>query len=958
MLQKSNFVSADDWRSQLDSKYDEYDDLIQKTASLKNSDSMHEINYAEVDIGVKNQILDALRFPPFSPVLIPATLISKDFEPDIDQLISFDQRRASAASSDAFAGLEFLEAMFQTVVGKAINIRDGLIENGNYIYSVGKPPSEEENDYIKSTITDNLITLRDESLQLMTEMAVFDPEKIDEMMHGEASSYRDLVLSLKTSLIQRSLTLKNEIAQSAIVIDGLLHFSNSVIGLPDEVICKLDGFQVDWSAVNKIRPKSYPTYKSLNFESYMKSFGYRVCGSIFEFLNSSKSYANSLIVIDYNFQPGELKTIFDFFAIQHYQTRVRNKRNFLIFEENKKEKNSNIWVDKLELNFHKIISIFDSIHELVFCNCEFNDRDMHTLAQVFPRFKYLHSLNLSDNMISDSGVTSFATAVIEHKNQFPLRSLKLDKNLITQEGAKLISQILFKFPFLEFLNLTGNHIGNIGLFYILKETMNPRRKAFKTLIKPEEPPKLNDNYEDDDDEEELIEGENEINMSDLEDEMIFARRKKFYKKCYFVDYFKSKLRERQRKKEKNNSSRRNSIDGDSDSESEEEEQEEWVNDEEDEFLMETKSEYSVEQSTIDESTFNPNSFAGSYGRESGENEEKDEVLDILREAWEKKIEVEEEEIISVTASYPKLVRRLLKIRLKLAAVSAFLGFRARSRGILSALQVANCGLTNQVISSLVQMLKDNRTVTFLDVSFHPELLSNPTDYKMIGELILHGSLRTLKLNNCGLSDKGIMVLTQAACGINPHKNPKPDLNALNPPASPMKIMKTSTICNLELSDNFVGPTGANWIATATKDFNLDSLTLTGGFYSSAPFPNFAKNKILDEYLDENEGVLALNKEELSSKGLIEDNTYFTGEEEEDDGSFIDLDLYDGEEFEVEEEVLSQNNESKEENTYFTSDQDDEDENETAMDETVVTENTKNPKKKKEKKTWRQRLSIL
>jgi hypothetical protein len=77
---------------------------------------------------------------------------------------------------------------------------------------------------------------------------------------------------------------------------------------------------------------------------------------------------------------------------------------------------------------------------------------------------------------------------------------------------------------------------------------------------------------------------------------------------------------------------------------------------------------------------------------------------------------------------------------------------------------------------------------------------------------------TLKLNNCGIVDKGIKELVLRG------------------------VLRSSTLCTLELSDNYIGPTGANWLASMNREFAFDTLDIGGSFHRSAPFYKYGDAK--------------------------------------------------------------------------------------------------------------------
>ncbi len=122
-----------DWRTELDSKYDEpeYGDFLPNSKFSKSLESTQDSKYNELDVEEQNKFYDAIRFPPYSKIDLPEALFAENYT-DITE--EYDPKRHSINSNDSVAGLDFLEALFQTVAGKAVDIRNSIIEHGKYIY--------------------------------------------------------------------------------------------------------------------------------------------------------------------------------------------------------------------------------------------------------------------------------------------------------------------------------------------------------------------------------------------------------------------------------------------------------------------------------------------------------------------------------------------------------------------------------------------------------------------------------------------------------------------------------------------------------------------------------------------------------------------------------------------------------------------------------------------------------
>lgn len=827
----------DDWRSQLDSRYSgsEYSDLISLSSKINRAaEPVSSFAYAEASNVAKKDIFDAIRFPPVPAVDLPDEILKRDYEQDFELRASYNAVTASVEDNDSVAALDFLEGMLVTTLDKAVDIRSSVIENGSYVLSLPRTPSAEETEYMKTVILENMVTLRDESLILMTEMEAFRAESIDEMIGVEAIS-NPIVRKLRQNLVERANLLKSEIAASALVVDGLHHYSNSIVCLPTDKVCKLDGIFIDWSAQNKLQNRVQASNRSLNFADFMRSHGFPVCNDIYSYLQSTKSYGNVLSVSDYHFKQGEFKTVLEFFDLQQEKSLIR-------------------------LAGAAFVSIYQSIKSLAIQRCEFSDRDCHALASKLSKFAHMHTLNLRENRITYSGVASLSSAFFENGSN--IRCLRLDHNHIKSDGALFIAQVLHKMPFLEVLSLSGNPLRDKGVYYLLKHTLNPLRSVFAKLHRPTTrwaASAAGSYFESDTEgEEEATNAENEHAAAEnkLETPQQRFLRKRILKKCYFDDYFKSHY-----------SLPNWNPDYAADEDDEvaygiaQREKAQWINKEEDEFNMDGRSEYS------DSDEPNPTTTAATKGT-AADIDSDAMTLNSAANRTQVSAAVLDSVAAKLAAKYGHcraLIRWMMKIRVKLVALNAFVRL-LRPGSILSSLSVAACKLSSDVVPTLAQALRDNQNIVFLDLSQNPDLLVTPASCVALARLIETGGLNTLLVNNCGVNDRGFMELTRGAS-------------------------LSRTIRSLELSDNHIGPTGANWAATVNKVFFLDTLTIGAGFHSSAPFKRKG-DPSLSSVFDEMESKAAESTREGTDPGK--------GAAQNDDDSldlrsYLDTDLFDGEE---------------------------------------------------------------
>lgn len=852
--------SDDDWRSQMDSKYSgsEYSDLVSFSSKLHfGGEVAQEFAYGGQHTSLKKETFDAIRFPPVPSVQLPEEIYKRDYEQDFELRASFRPTQNSVEDNDSIAALDFLEGLLLTAVEKAVDIRSSVIENGSFVMGLSRTPDQEEINYMKNIIAENLNTLRDESLVLMGEMEAFQPESVTEMVYLEAESTNDAIRRLKQSLEDRANAIKSEIAASALVVDGLQHFSNAIICLPSEKVCKIDGIYLDWSMPRKLQDKVQASNRALNFADFMRSHGFPVCNDIYAYLQSTKSHGQVLSVVNYHFKVGEFKLVMEFLDLQADKAATR-------------------------LAGDAFLSVYRSVHSLVFQHCELSDRDCHALATRLHRFSSLVSLNLRDNRISISGVGSIAAALFEHGSQ--MRSLRLDNNLIKTDGALFIAQVLHRMPFLEILSLSGNPIRDRGLYYLLKYSLNVLRATHGKLYKPSLRAAVSvagsSLWEDDDGEgDEVSEAEDAQDaVADikLDTEQKRSLRRRIAKRCYFDDYFKSHYSLRGRREAE--------IAEDADEEAHGlalREKAQWINQEEDEFNMDVASEYSDDDGG--DGARSIDSLRSNVG--SSRDEDFGDASTVYTNVTAAVIERRDAKRNETYADCHLLVQMFLKVRVKLIAVSMFTR-QLRTGNVLTSLGAAGCKLSADVVSTITEALLDNHHITSLDVSHNPELLVSLPACQTMAHLIERGHLSTLLLNDCGVNDRGFNELTRGAT-------------------------LSRTMRNLELSGNHVGPTGANWAATANTVFFVDTLEISGGYHSSAPFKKKG-DPTLTSIFDEFESRVPVDSRAGTDEGKGQGGDAGDGYGSDLD-SYLDTDLFDGEDEEnYPEDLLSLDQSAEEE----------------------------------------------
>jgi hypothetical protein len=293
--------------------------------------------------------------------------------------------------------------------------------------------------------------------------------------------------------------------------------------------------------------------------------------------------------------------------------------------------------------------------------------------------------------------------------------------------------------FLEELSLSGNYICDTGLFHVLRRLMNRFRKSRSKLPRPT---KKN-----------LLAEKNKTKLFNSEN-----------LKNIVID---------------------NSTDSDSDSDisllldTDDEQEAEELNDqnshnddfEDGESL--TNSEFSLSgdsfytQSSYGESKSRNDSLVSSVSSFSDNNQKNEKVENernnnnqVVSGKWK----MENGELVKVLPKIKSKTTKSLfiikmnKVWKKLMAVAAFNRLNFRGHNLLS-LNVSNCGLTSFSAKMISHCCIDNINIIIIDLS-----KNNIKDIgcESLSKLLYSGCLTTLKLNNCGIGDLGIELITRAS----------------------------------------------------------------------------------------------------------------------------------------------------------------------------------------------------
>ena len=183
-----------------------------------------------------------------------------------------------------------------------------------------------------------------------------------------------------------------------------------------------------------------------------------------------------------------------------------------------------------------------------------------------------------------------------------------------------------------------------------------------------------------------------------------------------------------------------------------------------------------------------------YSYSHGENSDEDERV-AVEKAPNSPQQPEKKKIL-------KLVAILIKLRLRIAAVNAFLRLRTRGH-ILSYLDISCCLFTKEIIRYIDLVLKDNHNLKVFDMS-NNKVLQSKESCQEISSIFASSALHTVKMNGCEITDEGLQEIAKG-------------------------IAESETLIrSVELSDNHFGPTGANWVASLSRRYFIDDLVLRNG----------------------------------------------------------------------------------------------------------------------------------
>jgi hypothetical protein len=678
----------------------------------------------------------------------------------------------------------------------------------------------------------------------LDEISVFLNRKLPELENSSWNVAGTVVCRELDALRDACMELRNELFASKSFLQSLFTRLGELKLTPHQEFCSIDGIKPSWAEIDKVRVKQPLTAISRNFVTYMSCKRLPINNDVFRFLQSPTEYANTLAIVNKSFVAGELQAIMDFFVLaSHPMVYGRSNRNTMARSVAKSTYRDND--DASDISAEKNNKLLHSVHSLQIINCSLQDRDCNALALRLALFSNLHTLCLCDNLLTSSGATAVAMALWSSPMQ--IKILALQNNRIGVDGALSLAKVLPRCKQLISLGLSGNPIGDIGAYFILKSLLNKFRKAYSGMPRPLSLVGSEHEYATDDDE------DVDVKDSDEDPDLLVGMEQMSVTTPTLTSIGSSvsdsmtsiKEKERQREREKlkkralmAKTSNPNAVD----------------EDEDDVFSISETSVYSD----------------GSH---------------IPRKPPNFKAIILEQTALALYGSVKRSVwkDKFTNIKVKLFAIIAFRKFGWRGLP-LRQLLLADCNLTAESALMIQYVIRDNPYIVDVDLSYNKQMTDRAAEFMAKLILINSTSLLTLKMNGCGLTDWGIQQLIHAACR---HKDRETGSQVVDPGRS------VSSLQTLEISHNHAGPTALSWIASSTNQFTLDDLKISGGYRNVIDMNATQANNGHDEK-GENWDSLWTSAENVAAEiaefyggGFNDEDNDFEGDEWNDDETMDD-----------------------------------------------------------------------
>jgi predicted nucleic acid-binding protein len=582
--------------------------------------------------------------------------------------------------------------------------------------------------------------------------------------------------------------LRSDISSTVMLAMGLNNIAEEALYAPRGVTCKLNGIVTDWtnaSLTQELQALHAPrTFEAQAYAQLMLSQRLPVHPGIYAFLGNMSAASYSLVVTGHAFATGELELLLQFLCTN--STSNSTSGNV-----------AGTGTGGLGMDMGGYGSSSGSVLSRRLCtvitglyldNCRMGDADTELLTHYLPDFSSLARLSLKRNAISSAGCTTLSIVLWEQG--LPLQALMLDHNRIGTNGALMLSKAMHRCRHLTRLTVSGNPIGDVGFYYIIRATMNSVRKARRTLPRP---PELDDEEEgnadfhsDDENSDDGGEVPSQLGRSRGRG----GRRRKRRAPSVLRGYHTGKDEDE---------STTDSDAGESDSADDSEHGDDGGDDL---FSVtgENESVYSEVPAKI------PSKLAvqlnrGPLGVSAVAIEEHySGSLASLHESTARQHAQRSKKRVFAN----KFQQVYSRVRIKVLAFRAFLEVRRRG-STLRTLSVAKCGLGPRAAAIAAHACGDNHYLLSLDLSHnaigHSELES--ADCPALLALGANSGLTTLKVRQAGLLEEGLSALVKGA-------------------------NRSASLNELDISGNHCGPTGVAIVASA-RNFFVDQASFSLGY---------------------------------------------------------------------------------------------------------------------------------
>ena len=404
-------------------------------------------------------------------------------------------------------------------------------------------------------------------------------------------------------------------------------------------------------------------------------------------------------------------------------------------------------------------SIKDAVQYVQLNNSNLNDDDIIEFASYVHLFKNLKwiSIKNNSNVTSKSAIAlskSFRSKSSSNLN-VTLKYLTLDGNNIDKVGARALARSLPRLLFLEYFSLSHNPIGDEGLYFILKHLTNRRRKARRKLEMPS-----------------LKSALDQLNVAPAE----ALDKKTLQYKIYFGDA---------------------DYESDMDVSTLYDTDEEINKPETTSFYVDNDGTYSDSDDDDDENNLKKIKLENSVTYDERLNT----ILYSLPTSYRMLSNYYQKKKMFIYKDhkrYKSIRRTMVKIRIKLIAVSAFLGLKHRGMNRFTNLNVSYCQLTARAAKNISIACIENTQLIGIDLSGN--FIGDEGCKYLMNLLKETQTLLYLYLNSCKITDSGVEHIAKGAVN---HKS----------------------LLNLSLDDNDIGEPGAFFISGLTKYFCIENILI-------------------------------------------------------------------------------------------------------------------------------------